>query len=231
MTDEKLKYRHELKYLVTDAQCAILKNRIRPLMRQDLHAGVSGQYSVRSLYFDDYDDRCYYENLDGVDPREKYRIRIYDLSDRCIKLECKRKERGTTRKKTSQIPIDLAHSLIDCSNWDNQMYRIDELSSVAKSLVIKRLQPKIIVEYTRIPFEYSVGNVRITFDMGISFSSSISGFFEESIPRRPVMPGGLHILEVKYDELVPDHIYRALNLDTLQRTTLSKYYICRKLSM
>ncbi|MCR5651798.1 MAG: polyphosphate polymerase domain-containing protein [Lachnospiraceae bacterium] len=225
MEYDKLKYRHEFKYIVTETQCAILKARIQPLMRLDQHAGSDGQYSIRSLYFDDDQDRCYYENRDGTDPREKYRIRIYDRSKDYIRLECKRKERGKTQKTSTPISVDLAHSLME-----RQDLCVDKLPPPARKMILMGLHPVIIVEYARIPFEYSMGNVRVTFDMGISFSASPSGFFEENIPRRPLMPKGLHIMEVKYDEFLPDFIYRALNLGTLRQTTFSKYYLCRESS-
>ena len=80
------KYRHELKYLISAAQIPILKTRIAAIMQPDAHAGADGTYAIRSLYFDDYANRCYYENIGGVDPREKFRIRIYNGSSARISL-------------------------------------------------------------------------------------------------------------------------------------------------
>ena len=82
-------FRHELKYLITTAQVEMLKSRLTGILSPDSHA-VGGSYRIRSLYFDDYDDRCFYENENGVDPREKFRIRIYNGSTDRITLECKR---------------------------------------------------------------------------------------------------------------------------------------------
>ena len=78
------KFRHELKYQITDAQVAMLQNRIRHLIPMDSHVGQAGTYRIRSLYFDDYEDRCLRENEDGTDPREKFRIRIYNASSQRI---------------------------------------------------------------------------------------------------------------------------------------------------
>ena len=47
-------YRHELKYVVTAAELALLENRIKGLVRPDAHAGADGMYHIRSLYFDDF---------------------------------------------------------------------------------------------------------------------------------------------------------------------------------
>ena len=92
----------------------------------------------------------------------------------------------------------------------------------------KLMRPVVIVEYERTPYIFQNGNVRITFDMNISSSSPTADFFRERIPKRPIMPLGQHLLEVKYDEFLPDFIYSALNLSDLQRTNYSKYYLCRK---
>ena len=64
----KTKYRHELKYVVTDAQLALIRGRIQHLISLDSHVGENGMYQIRSLYFDDYYNRCYYENENGTDP-------------------------------------------------------------------------------------------------------------------------------------------------------------------
>ena len=92
MSIPEQKYRHELKYVVSAAQIPILKSRIVNLMQMDPHAGKDGIYNIRSLYFDDYYNRCFYENENGTDPREKFRIRIYNGSTDKISLELKKKE-------------------------------------------------------------------------------------------------------------------------------------------
>ena len=73
-------YRHELKYVCTAAQLALIQGRIHHLISLDSHVADTGMYQIRSLYFDDYYNRCYYENENGTDPREKFRIRIYNGS-------------------------------------------------------------------------------------------------------------------------------------------------------
>ena len=102
MSESEMKYRHELKYVVSAAQIPLLKSRISNLMQLDSHAGMDGIYNIRSLYFDDYTNRCFYENENGTDPREKYRIRIYNHSPERITLECKRK--NAERQEKSLAP-------------------------------------------------------------------------------------------------------------------------------
>jgi hypothetical protein len=225
------KYRHELKYLVSAAQIPLLKTRIASLMQRDPHAGKDGIYTIRSLYFDDYCNRCYYENENGTDPREKYRIRIYNHSDQKISLECKRKERGKTLKTACPLTRQQTEQLI---RGEPPMVT-EEIPPLLRKFAVemktRRLRPVVIVEYERIPYIYKNGNVRVTFDTQIASSSDVEDFFSETLSKRPVMPVGQQLLEVKFDEYLPDFIYRNLNLNRLQQTAFSKFYLCRKYSL
>lgn len=78
-----LKFRHELKYTMNMHQYFIVKQRLKHLLKQDEHAGPTGEYHIRSLYFDDIDNTALHEKLGGVRDREKYRIRIYNCSRSC----------------------------------------------------------------------------------------------------------------------------------------------------
>lgn len=228
MDNTEAKVRHELKYVVSAAQIPLLKSRITPMMRADPHAGVSGTYSVRSLYFDDHDCSCFYDNENGEDPREKLRLRIYNRSPDLIHLECKRKERGKTLKTTVEITREQAQRAIEGAGWTDMESLAPLLRKMKLQMDTRLLRPAVIVDYDRTPFVYAHGNVRVTFDMNVSSSSSVCGFFQPEIPKRPIMPVGWHLLEVKYDEFLPDFIYRALNLGSLQQTAYSKYYLCRR---
>ena len=229
--DNTPQFRHEYKYLISAAQIPLLKSRVKSFMHPDPHAGPDGSYIIRSLYFDDYDDSCFYENENGTDPREKFRIRIYNHSPARITLECKRKEHGKTLKTDCPLSMTQAQCLIH----HQPLPSVEEMPSLLRKLEIKRqialMQPVVIVEYERIPFIYRDGNVRVTFDMNLASSSAPERFFDEEIPERPVMPVGQHLMEVKYDTFLPDVIYHSLNLGCLQQTTFSKYYLCRKYSI
>lgn len=227
-TDKSKLYRHELKYLITTAESAMIRNRIQHLLFLDKHVASSGIYSIRSLYFDDFENCCFWENEDGTDPREKFRIRIYNHSAGRITLECKRKERGKTLKTACPLTVSQTKCLMEgnaLSNIDRQPPLLQKLTT---QMLTRQLRPVVIVEYDRIPYTYPNGNVRITLDTNISSSKALGAFLEEKIPKRPVMPLGQQLLEVKYDEYLPDFIYRNLQLDNLRQTAFSKYYICRK---
>ena len=224
----KLKFRHELKYVVSDAQLAMIRNRIHHLMPMDSNAGIKGMYVVRSLYFDDYANRCYQENVNGTDPREKFRIRIYDHSTEHITLECKRKVRGKTLKTSCPLTVEQTRMLMAGKTIPNIADQPEVLRKLTLQMMTKRMRPVVIVEYDRIPYVYPSGNVRVTLDMNACSSSNVSTFLDEQIPKRPIMPRGQHLLEVKFDEYLPDFIRRNLNLHSLTLTAYSKYALCRK---
>lgn len=220
--------RHELKYLVSSGEVLMIKNRIDHLLQKDQHVKRIGAYTIRSLYFDDYENRCFYENENGTDPREKFRIRIYNGSADKITLECKRKERGKTLKTSCPLTEEQTRMLMAGKPIPDIANQPEVLRKLTLQMLTRQMRPMVIVEYDRIPYVYKNGNVRITLDTNIASSKEISRFLDETIPKRPVMPTGQQLLEVKYDEYLPDFIYRNLQLHSLQQTAFSKYYICRK---
>lgn len=224
------KFRNELKYVCTESDLQILQARIQMLCEPDPHVGSEGTYHIRSIYFDTPGNRYFLENENGTDPREKYRIRIYNASDARITLECKKKERSMTHKDSCPLTLEQYHSILSgtlsVSACNNKL--LERFGLLQNQ---ENLHPKVIVAYDRTPYVYHFGNVRITFDRNIGSTTDLSAFFDPYLPLRPVLPFGKHILEVKYDELLPDFLYDAMNLGNLQRTTFSKYYYCRKFTL
>ena len=220
-------YRHEYKYLCSMQKLAVIRNQIEPLMYLDSHAGDKGIYTIRSLYFDDYENHCFYENANGTVPREKFRIRIYNGDASYIRLELKKKDYTKVKKLSCLLPKELCHEImkgrpLPIQAVDSPVYRKFCLQQNTKLL-----QPKVIVEYDRVPFVYPDGNVRVTFDMHVRSSNQLERFLEPEIASRLVMPMNQHILEVKFDEYIPDFIYQTVKTEKLRQTTFSKYYICR----
>ena len=227
---ENAKFRHEFKYIISAGEDRILESRVSALIPRDPHVGESGRYTIRSLYFDSFSDRCYYENENGTDPREKFRVRIYNASGERISLECKRKERSKTLKTSCRLSREQCLSLMDGRVPED----ISEKQAVLRRLAIlmksELFRPKVIVEYDRTPYIYKNGNVRVTFDRAIRSSSDIKSFLEPQLFTRPIMPTGQNLLEVKYDEYIPDFIRESLETGSLAQTAFSKYYLCRKFS-
>lgn len=231
MKEEGGIWRHELKFVCTMPQLRIIENRIRPLLMPDPHVGDKGCYQISSVYFDDQWDTCFYENEDGTDPQEKFRIRIYNGSDAKITLELKQKLRGKTRKLSCPVSRAECERILGGKVLEDS----ENLPPVMRKFILqqkqRRLLPKVIVEYERIPYIFRLGNVRVTLDQNISSAAEAGKFLEGGYMRRPVMPAGRHVLEVKYDEFLPDPVRQLLALETLQRTSYSKYYICRQFEL
>lgn len=222
------KYRNELKYICSEAELAQIKNRIVHLLKKDPHAGETGVYSIRSVYFDTYDNQFYYENENGVDKREKFRIRVYNGDFNNIKLELKGKEYGMTWKQSCRLSEKQCKMLLEGKNMSITPENPELLNKLLLKVKLKGLRPVVIVEYERMPFVCIIGNVRITFDKNVRSGNRIEDFWNQKLTTRPILPTGKHILEVKYDELIPDYIKQSIQIANLQRTAFSKFYMCRK---
>lgn len=222
------KFRHEYKYLCDSSQNAILKMRAKGLLQIDSHAQNVGYYYIRSLYFDTLDNQCYLENEDGVDKRDKYRIRIYNADSEKIVLEKKSKERQMTSKKSCQISEEICRKLMKSERVEITEDMPVILKELLLEMQLKAMRPVVIVEYQRFPFVERNGNVRITFDENIRSSNEINSFLEKQIMTRPVLQNGQSVLEVKWDTFLPSYIKEHMQIENLQWNSFSKYYLCRK---
>ena len=235
LQNDKIKYRHEYKFLADEKDIVLVKAALGSLLSKDVHAGENGAYVIRSVYFDDYNNSCYEQNEDGTDQRGKYRIRIYDGSDESIRLEHKIKKRGMTYKESVPLTRKQCDRLIRGQILPVDAKAMAGYPELLKQLLVlmmtRRMLPKVIVEYERIPYVCKEGNVRITLDMNIVSSDRVEDLFDSNLIKRPIMPKGRHILEVKYDEFLPSYIKKNLELGKLRQSTFSKYYLCRTYEM
>lgn len=221
----KNKYRHELKFVVDEIDLRVIEKRLSGIMRHDSHADSNGQYIIRSVYFDDANRTAYYENQNGNDPRHKFRVRIYNYSDERITLEKKIKNNGMTAKQSCSISREQYYRMISGDNMMDQLGEsplFDEWILWNNSMIV---HPVMLGEYVRTPYIYEPGNVRVTFDKFISASRDYDRLFNKDIMKIEVVPDGRHVLEVKYDELLPDIVKEAVDIGNLQRTGFSKFYL------
>lgn len=221
-----MEYRVENKYLVSDAELKILEARIKAVMQPDVHQ-IGDCYEIRSMYFDDIVDSCMDENESGIDLRKKYRVRYYGTTPDLLHLEIKEKTRGFTKKTSCDLSEEECRQIM----LGKTALVIDDRKPWNQLQVQMRctgMKPKVIVDYERTAFVHPTGNVRVTFDRNISASRCCDEFLEESISGKvPVLPKGMHIVEVKYDELLPDFIAKQLEIGSLQKIAFSKYYLGR----
>lgn len=227
---EQTHYRHEYKYPLTHGQVMVESAKISAIASRDAHVGEDGYYNIRSLYFDDYGNSCYMDNENGVDNREKYRIRIYNHNTDRINLELKQKIRGKTSKRSCLITQSQCRKLMEGIIPNDIRPEQQVLHKLAYLMAVRLMRPVIIVDYDRVPYVYRMkdANVRVTFDSNITSVKDVQSFLDEKVYGRGVMPVGQALMEVKFDSFLPDEIHSLLQLDGLSASTFSKYYLCRK---
>lgn len=220
-----MKYRHEWKHEINTLDRLVLLARLNAVMKRDAHA-VNGAYQIRSLYFDNANDKALREKIDGVNIREKFRIRFYNGDTSFIVLEKKSKINGLCAKESCRISAEEARRIVDGDlGWmvDSGRPLCAELYSKMNS---QGLRPKTIVDYTRDPFVFAPGNVRVTIDRDIRTGDFRTDFLN---PGTLTLPAGNSpmILEVKWDEYLPDIIKDAVTIPGRRVAAFSKYEQCR----
>ncbi|MGN0602559.1 MAG: polyphosphate polymerase domain-containing protein [Oscillospiraceae bacterium] len=216
------KFRHEYKQSIDTADLAALRQRLSALMQPDSFS-CGGKYEVRSLYFDNLFDKALIEKINGVNYREKFRIRLYNGDTSFIRLEKKSKARGLSSKQSAILTYEQADSLArGASVRDSGSALLDEL---ALKMDTQRLKPKTIVDYTREAFVFPAGNVRVTLDYNIRTGLNAVDFLDSGCVTVPA--GAEIILEVKWDEFLPSFIAQAVQLGSIQTSSFSKYAACR----
>ncbi len=220
-----MQFRHEWKHQLRYSDMIILRQRLSAVMKRDEHA-VDGKYEIRSLYFDNIQDKALREKLDGVNRREKFRIRFYNGDPSLIHLEKKSKLGGLGNKQSVTITAGEAQ-MIACGETD---FMRDENRPLLFELYTKMksegLRPKTVVDYTREPFTFAAGNVRVTLDYHIRTGLFVTDFLNPTLPTIPV-PDDPIILEVKWDDFLPTIIRDAVNIDGRRTSAFSKYAACR----
>ena len=220
-----MQFRHEVKHEISNHDILILRQRLRAVMKPDSHA-VNGQYKIRSLYFDNLDDKALREKLDGVNIREKYRIRLYNHDDSIIRLERKFKHGGLGYKETANLTLEQAQTIVvgDVS-W--MAASTDEvILGFYTRIRNEGLKAKVIVDYIREPFVFAPGNVRVTLDYDIRTGISCTDFLNPDCVTVSIKDSPC-ILEVKWDKYLPDVIRDAIQLEGRRSTAFSKYAACR----
>lgn len=225
-------YRHELKYYINQGAYTLLSKKLSLTMEQDKYARKNGgEYFIRSLYYDDMDDSAFREKMDGIDNRDKFRIRIYNMSDAAIKLECKHKEGGYI-KKTSVMLSREEYERLRKGDYTFLLHRPEPFARrMFVEFATKPLRPRVIVDYMREAYTFPLQDVRITFDKDIRTGMRSTDLFNAHIPTYRVVDDYDMVLEVKFNQYLPTYIRSLLQLDAHARSAVSKYCLCRKFEL
>lgn len=219
-------WRHEWKHEINVSDLLQLRQRLRAVMQTDSHA-VDGKYEIRSLYLDTHGDKALREKIDGVDRREKFRLRYYNGDTSRIRLEKKCRRNGLGKKQSVPMTEDEVRAILENQyRWMMESGRplVEELYCKMR---FQGLRPKTIVEYIREPFTFAPGNVRVTLDYHIRTGLNGTDFLN---PDCILIPAGdaPAILEVKWDAFLPSVIRDLVQLDGRRTSSFSKYAACRR---
>lgn len=219
-------YRHEYKYLISGAASRLLKSRLRAFMRPDPHAGPTGVYTIRSLYFDDPFADAYEEKMSGIKERTKYRIRYYNYDSSVIRLERKEKHGNLTKKAGQTVTAEQALMLAE--------HRLGDLTDLARELqnrcLLQGFRPRCLVDYDRTAFVCADGNTRITLDENLRTRPYDTRLFASEQAMIPVLDPDQVILEVKFDDFLPGHLGDLLVDIPKTQIAISKYVLCMNLT-
>lgn len=221
----RMTYRHEWKHEINLSDMFAIRQRLREVAQTDAHA-ANGVYDIRSLYFDNISDKALREKLDGVNKREKFRIRYYNGDTSLIHLEKKSKIGRVGTKQSAVLKKEDVQAIVDgdyawMTHTENPL-----IKELHYKMTTQQLRPKTIVDYTREPYIFPAGNVRVTLDYNIRTGLLCTDFLN---PECVTIPAGetLIILEVKWDAYLPDIIRDAVQLGSRHPCAFSKYAACR----
>ena len=218
LREKIMRYRNELKFILSKQTAELLKRRISPIMKPDSHS--SGIYTVNNLYLDDQYDTFYHEKQIGSYSRDKYRVRYYNNDLSFIRLENKHKDGELAYKQSVKMTEDELSSI---TAGDFGFVELSEHPLWQKVSVIhrtRRLRPAAAFSYTREAYVYDICDVRITFDTTLRSDSPAPGI------NTPSDMNG--VMEVKYSGFLPSVITMLLSGLPLTRTEFSKYCYIRE---
>lgn len=220
-----MQFRHEVKHEISNHDMLILRQRLRAVMKPDPHA-VNGQYKIRSLYFDNLEDKALREKMDGVLTREKYRIRLYNHDSSTIRLERKFKHGGLGYKTSAKLTPEQAQAIADGE--------VEWMSGSTNEVILgfytrirnEGLKARVIVDYIREPFVFAPGNTRVTLDYDIRTGIRCTDFLDPDCVMIPIKDSPC-VLEVKWDNYLPDVIRDVIQLGGRRSGAFSKYAASR----
>ena len=199
-------------------------------MELDSHTPPGGRYLIHSLYFDDHKDTSVYTTEAGLSKRFKWRIRYYGDDLSYMVLEKKEKKEGRCHKKSCRLTIPEYESIVS-GNITDIVYDTEKklIQELAADMLIHDYRPKVIVDYERIAYVEEITDVRITFDMKISASYELDKFLDGDYQNYYLLPSGINLLEVKFDDILPSYIRNIVESFNFEATSFSKYYFGRRL--
>ena len=228
--------RFEFKYILNEKLRNEVEKQVQNFMKYDgyVHSEYDNSYFVRSLYFDSPRSFNFYEKIDGIKKRKKFRIRTYDKKYNNSALFIEQKGRNVNRVFKSRAPIkkNNLEKFYNATNFDELIDSYSEVKIIKEFVtdsVKRKISPVVLVDYMRCPYisDYDM-NFRVTFDSKIKAKAS-----------HELFPGehnffdclsGYTILEVKFFRKIPAWFHKLILVYNLERVSVSKFVLGMKAS-
>lgn len=222
--------RHELKFFINPIEYGVLSRILDKTLERDPNGDKNNEYHIRSLYFDTIFNDALIDKIDGVKNRDKYRIRIYNLSDSMIRMECKTKVGALISKRSITIPKLLAEQLIARDPTGLELTGSGLLRDIYREMRVNLLRPVVLVDYVREAYVHPAEEVRITFDKQLRTGLTSIDLFNPYVPTLSPFDHGEIILEVKFNQVFPPYLRDLLctHVHSAQNSAISKYVWCRR---
>ena len=227
--EQERHYRHELKFEIPYADYRAMRGRLQKIMTTDPHTDEHGFYHIRSIYFDNSDDKALREKVDGIGKREKFRIRYYNDDFSFITLEKKMKIDNLCLKYDAVITEKECRRILDGDAAFMKEHPEELVRELYAKMQYQRLRPRVLVSYLREPYIYPAGNVRVTFDSQIRTTLYHQEFLTKQVHDISATdtPEDM-LLEVKYDAFLPGIIQDLIQVPGIRQQAFSKYSSCRR---
>jgi hypothetical protein len=215
--------RHELKFYISRSDYETASSILKTLMHKDEHQDENRGYFIRSLYFDDIADSSVEEKLDGIELRDKYRLRIYDTNLNWAKLERKRKVNQFVHKSSVTVSREEAEEIIS-GNYDCLLSKNSkDAVSIYFDLKRKYFRPVVIVDYIRDVFKMDYNEIRITFDKHLRANTEDFRLFSDKVITHPLQRDDVIEMEVKFNTCLPSWFKDFLCFESSVNLAISKY--------
>ncbi len=214
-------FRHEYKYVIPYGDMLELRNKLDKVLKLDR----GDAYLVRSIYFDNPDDKDYYDKQGGEMIRKKLRLRIYDINDDLAKIEIKGKYDYHQLKESLVINKKIAQRIIN-GEYEDLLNMDNDLAKKIYVYLQSGYRPKVIIEYDRAAYITNT-TTRITFDYNIKKSRDFEKFYTNDINYFELTNPNDVVLEVKFDRFLEPYISKILEKYTNRYQSVSKYVMGR----
>ena len=225
--------RYEFKFLLNKDKARLIENESQYFMKFDKNANKNSDYKyfVRSLYFDDINSSNFYEKVDGMKIRKKYRLRTYSKisnSTNLIFLEMKGRINQRTYKNRTLINSSDLHIFFDKKKYVNLLDIYGKNNLVINNFLFdtyrKNIFPRVLIDYKRKPYINQNGlNFRLTFDTEIMSSKTNRLFDNDNLLFWEECKSGYTVLEVKFERSITPWFHRIIQNYNLKRMSISKF--------